>query len=156
MMKGRGFTGALSVAIVPMPAQAFAQTAFTPPFTLEKRAPAQHADRYGDLPLGAVIRTDERYGRDALFQGPRGSDYWNLLEKPKAYQDPNLWPDKRPTYFIAQLKMPPGTDLTIRGRFPHARYFKFALYVFERNTFVTLSNGSLSSYEIQPDPCSRN
>ncbi len=118
---------------------------------------AQHANRYGDLPLGAVIRTDERYNNsNSLFLGPRGWDFWNLLEKPKAYQDPNLWPDKRPAYFIAQLKMSPGTDLTIRGRFPHARYFKFALYVFERNTFVAVADGSLSSYDMEPDPGSGN
>jgi hypothetical protein len=53
------------------------------PFTRERRAPAQSSDRYGNLALGAVIRTDERYGHDGLFQGPRGWDYWNLLENPR-------------------------------------------------------------------------
>src|SRR5713101_24489 len=156
MIRHTWCTAVLLTIFVTMAVPAFAQDAYTPPFTLEKRATARHADRYGDLSLGAVIRTDERYGHDSLFLGPRGWDYWNLLEKPKAYQDPNLWPDKRPTYFMAQLKMPPGTDLTIRGRFPHARYFKFALYVFERNTFVALTNGSLASYDIEPDPGSGN
>ena len=56
----------------------FAQDAFT----LEKRAPSRTADRYGDVPRGAVIRTDERYNQNDLFQGPRGWDYWNLLEIP--------------------------------------------------------------------------
>jgi hypothetical protein len=42
---------------------AFAATSFT----LEKRAPAQAAPRYGDIPLGALIRTDERYGKDPLI-----------------------------------------------------------------------------------------
>ena len=46
--------------LVTMASTAFAQTQFT----LEKRAPARTADRYGDLPLGAVIRTDERYSHD--------------------------------------------------------------------------------------------
>jgi hypothetical protein len=68
--------------------------------------------------LGAVIRTDERYGHDGLFQGPRGWDYWNLLENPRNYQDPNLLPDKRPTYFLGQLQMPPATNLAIHGSFP--------------------------------------
>jgi len=40
------------------------------PFTLEKRVPAQSSERFGNLPLGAVVRTDERYGHDGLFQGP--------------------------------------------------------------------------------------
>ena len=65
--------------------------------------------RNGDVPLDAVIRIDERYNRDSLFYGPRGWDYWNLLQKPQPYQNPNLWPDKRPTYFFGQLVMLSGT-----------------------------------------------
>lgn len=126
------------------------------PYTLDKRRPGRTADRYGNLPLGAVIRTDERYGSDGLFQGPRGWDYWNLLENPKDCQNPNLWPDKRPTYFLAQIKMPPGTRLTLRGRFPHARYFKLALYRFERNTFVALDGEDLAGWDIAPDPGATN
>ena len=156
MRRGAWFGAVLAALLLPTAAASVADEGYTAPFTLEKRATTRQADRYGDLPLGAVIRTDERYGRDGLFLGPRGWDYWNLLEKPRSYQDPNLWPDKRPTYFMAQLKMPPGTDLTLRGRFPHARYFKFALYVFERNTFVALADGSLASYDIEPDPGSSN
>jgi hypothetical protein len=114
---GARITAALTVLHAAMAASALAQTRFT----REKRAAAQTADRYGDLPLGAVIRTDERYGQDGLFQGPRGWDYWNLLENLRDYQNPNLWPDKRPTYFLGQLKMPAWTTSTVRGRFPHAR-----------------------------------
>ncbi|HWU36640.1 MAG TPA: hypothetical protein VN203_03275, partial [Candidatus Acidoferrum sp.] len=125
-------------------------------FTREKRAPARTAERYGDLPLGAVIRTDERYGRDGLFQGPRGWTYWNLLENPKDFQNPNLWPDKRATYFISRLEMPPGTDLVIRGRYPHARYFKLALYRFEMNTFVALGGEDLAGWDIEPETGSGN
>jgi len=114
-------------------------------FTLANRAAAKSVDRYGDVPLGAMIRTDERYNRRGLFQGPRGWDYWNLLSDPEPYQDPNLWPDKRPTYCFGQLVMPAGSTLTIRGRFPHARYFKFNLYKFERHTFVAIPGASLVS-----------
>ena len=46
--------------------------------------------------------------------------------------------------------------MTIRGRFPTTRYFQFALYVFERNTFVAVADGSLSSYDMEPDPGSGN
>jgi hypothetical protein len=145
-------TIAVAAIVTSVTTSGFAQTTFT----REKRAPARTADRYGDLPLGAVIRTDERYGRDGLFLGPRGWDYWNLLENPKDYQNPNLWPDKRPTYFMGQLKMPPGATLTMRGRFPHARYIKLALYRFERNTFVALGRESLAGWDIEPDPRSSN
>ena len=78
---------ALAALLVWTPTTALAQT----DFTLKKRAPARTADRYGDLPLGAVIRTDERYGHDGLFQGPRGWDYWNRLQNPQGYQNPNIW-----------------------------------------------------------------
>jgi hypothetical protein len=102
-----------------------------------------------------VIRSDERYNR-GLFQGPRGWDYWNLLEDPRSYQNPNLWPDKRPTYFFGQLVMPAGSSVTIHGRFPYARYFKFNLYKFEQNTFVAVPGASLAGYDIEPDPGSSN
>jgi hypothetical protein len=125
-------------------------------FTRERRATSRRGERYGDLSLGAVIRTDERYNKDGLFQGPRGWAYWNYLENPKAYQNPNLWPDKRPTYFFGQLAMPAGSSLTIRGRFPYARYFKFSLYQYERNTFVAVAGGSLAGYDIEPDSGSSN
>ena len=126
------------------------------PFTIEKRVPARSADRYGNLPLGALIRTDERYSQDRLIQGPRGWDYWNRLENPKNFQNPNLWGDKRPTYFVGQLNMPPGTRLTMHGQFPHARYFKIALYRFERNTFIALGGEDLAGWDIEPDPGSGN
>ena len=125
-------------------------------FTLQKREPAQSVDRYGDVPLGAVIRTDERYNTNSLFQGPRGWDYWNLLPDPNPYQDPNLWPDKRATYFFGQMVLPAGTSLSIHGRFPYARYFKFNFYKFEHNTFVAVPGASLAGYDIEPDPGSGN
>ena len=152
MNKCTWFTAALGAIIVTMTVPVFAQDTFI----LEKRATAKSVDRYGDLPLGAVIRSDERYGRDGLFQGPRGWDYWNRLENPKPYQNPNLWPDKRPTYFVGEMVMPAGSSLTIRGRFPYARYFKFALYKFEHNTFVALGGEDLAGYDIEPDPGSGN
>ncbi len=118
--------------------------------------PAQNAERYGSLPLGAVIRTDERYGHDGLILGPRGWDFWNRLENPKPSQNPNLWGDKRPTYFVGQVKMPPGTKLTLRGQFPHARYFKLALYRFERSTFIALGGEDFAAWDIEPDEGSIN
>lgn len=63
-------------------APAAAADRYVDPFTLANRAAAKATDRYGDVPLGAVIRTDERYNRGGLFQGPRGWDYWNYLPDP--------------------------------------------------------------------------
>jgi hypothetical protein len=124
-------------------------------FELAHRDRAKSAARYGDLPLGAVIRGDERYNRPGLFNGPRGWDYWNRLENPAAYQNPDLWPDKRPTYFWARMAMPAGSSLTLRSRFPHARYMKLATYRYEGGTF-TSTGESLGGWEIAPDPGSGN
>jgi hypothetical protein len=44
-----------------------------------RRATAQSADQYGNLPLGVVIHTDKRFHKPGLFQGPGGWDYWNQL-----------------------------------------------------------------------------
>lgn len=76
----------LAAILITIAPSAFAVTSFT----LNKRVPAQYSERYGDIPLGALIRTDERYGNDQLIQGPRGWHYWNRLENPKNYQNPNL------------------------------------------------------------------
>ena len=125
-------------------------------FELANRAQAKSVARYGDLPLGAVIRGDERYNRRGLFNGPRGWDYWNRLEDPDPYQNPNLWPDKRPTYFWAQLVMPAGSAVTLRGVFPHARYMKLAMYKYIEGTFTSMVSESLAGKDIEPDPGSGN
>ena len=75
-------------------------------FELANRTAAQSVQRDGDLPFGAVIRGDGRYNRQSLFNGPRGWDYWNRFENPDAYQNPDLWPDKRSTYFWSRLALP--------------------------------------------------
>ncbi len=111
--------------------------------------------RFGDRSLESTIRTDERYGHDGLFQGPRGWCYWNYLENPKPIQNSNLWPDMRSTYFLSRFAMPAGSSLTLRGKFPYARFFQFELYRFERNTFVAFGQ-SLSGTEIEPDAGSTN
>jgi len=111
--------------------------------------------QFGDRSLESTIRTDERYGHDRLFQGPRGWVYWNYLENPKPIQNPNLWPDMRSTYFIGRFAMPAGSSMTLRGTFPYARFFQFALYKFQSNTFVAFGE-SLHGPDIEPDSGSTN
>ncbi len=84
--------------------------------------------------MGAAIRTDERYNKNVLFSGPRGWIYSNYLADPKDYQNPNLRPDKRPTYFFGEMVLPAGSALTVRGRFPYVRYFKFSVYAAEQQS----------------------
>lgn len=126
-----------------------------PPRAPNKGTTAPVDTRFGDQSFESTIRTDERYGHDGLFQGPRGWSYWNYLDRPKPIQNPNLWPDMRSTYFIGRFAMPAGSTLTLRGRYPHARYFQLALYQAERNTFVAFGE-SLAGFQIEPDPGSIN
>lgn len=116
---------------------------------------AQNVTRFGDKSLETVVRTDDRYGHDSFFQGPRGWPYWNLLEYPKPIQNPNLWPDTQSTYFLSRFALPAGATLTLRGPFPHARYFALSLYKAERGTFVSTGEG-LVGKAIAPDPGSTN
>jgi len=111
--------------------------------------------RQGDKSLENIIRTDERYGHDGLFQGPRGWGYGNFLANPKALQIPNLWTDMQSTYFFYPFALPAGTTLTLRAEYPHVRYFQFALYKAERNTYVSIDE-ALTGDEIEPDPGSAN
>lgn len=116
---------------------------------------AQGVVRVDGKSLETVVRTDERYGHDGLFRGPRGWPYWHYLSNPKPIQNPNLWPDMQSTYFVARLAMPSGSRLTLRAAYPHARYFKFALYKAERNTFVSIGE-DLAGRDIEPDRGSTN
>jgi hypothetical protein len=121
---------------------------------MTRNSRALDAPRVGDKSLENFIRTDDRYGGDGLFHGPRGWGYWNYLEHPRPIQDPNLWPDMQSTYFIGQLALPAGATLTLQGAYPHARYFQFALYRAEDNTFVAVD--ALSGQETAPDSGSTN
>lgn len=145
--------GALSLAVAVF-LGARAVDAIAAPPDAEEGAPGPSV-RFGDRTVEETVRTDERYGHDPLFQGPRGWSYWNQLEDPKPIQNPNLWPDTKSTYFIARLAMPEGSTLTLRGRYPSARYFQLAFYKAERGTFVSIGE-SLSGEQIEPDPGSTN
>jgi hypothetical protein len=111
--------------------------------------------RFGDKSLENVVRTDDRYGHDGFFHGPRGWVYWNMLEYPKPIQNPNLWPDTQSTYFLGQMKLPAAAELTLHFEYPRARYFKYALYRAENNTFVSIGE-DLAGPQIEPDPGSIN
>jgi len=116
---------------------------------------AEKVKHVGDKSFEGVIRTDERYGGDPLFHGPRGYGYWNYLEYPMPIQNPNLWPDMNSTYFLAKLKLPAGSSLTLDGVFPQVRYMKFALYKEEHGTFVSIGQ-DLAGFEIEPNKGSTN
>lgn len=146
-----GIAGAFLIAMTAVVAASGADDASAPEVRDSARSVSPHAAKS----LGNVIRTDDRYGHDGLFQGPRGWVYWNFLERPKPIQNPNLWPDMQSTYFIGRFAMPSGSAMTLRGSFPYARFFQFALYKFERETFVAIGE-SLRGPDFEPDPSSVN
>ena len=157
MTQSAWFSAALAAVLATASGPTFGQGSYVDPFTLNNRAAGQAVQREGDLSLGATIRTDERYDKDtSLFAGPRGWIYWNYLADPKPYQNPNLWPDKRPTYFFGEVAIPVSARLTVHGRFPYARFFNFSVYLYERNTFVNAPGGSIDGYDMGPDPGSTN
>ena len=84
--------------------------------------------RPGSKTRETVLKTDELYGHDGLWLGPRGRDYGVMLPHPKPYQHANLYPDPNSSYWFGFLEMPKGSVLNIRGRYPYGRYFQFALY----------------------------
>lgn len=116
---------------------------------------ALNVRRFGDKSLENIVRTDTRYGGDPMFHGPRGWGYWNYLEYPKPAQNPNLWPDMQSTYLIGTLALPAGASLQLNYTYPRTRYFSFALYKEENNTFVSIGQ-NLTGPQIEPDPGSTN
>jgi hypothetical protein len=112
--------------------------------------------RLGDRSFENIVRTDERYGHDGFWLGPRGRDYGALLEHPKPYQIANLYPDSNASYWIAQYELPVGAKLTLHGRFAHCRYMSFALYRPDPLGSFTATSEAIVDHEITPDPGSVN
>ncbi|AUM12123.1 DUF1254 domain-containing protein [Ketobacter alkanivorans] len=138
-------------SVYPLGKGAWQPPAVTPTVNLN----ALGVKRLGDKSVENIVRTDQRYGHDPIFQGPRGWSYWNHLEYPRAIQNPNLWPDSQSTYFIGRLALPAGSTMTLNYTFPHARYFQFAMYKNKGGSFVSIGE-SLSGPNIEPDKGSIN
>jgi hypothetical protein len=103
----------------------------------------------------AVVEvTNRRYQSDPFWGGPKGLRY-GLLVGALPIQQPVLYPDQGSTYFVGQFHLPKGASLTIRGEFPHARYFSYTVAAQLGNG--QLGNGDfLRDNEIQPDEGSHN
>lgn len=106
------------------------------------------------FPREIAESTNAQYNHDCFWGGPRGMDY-AALPNPQPIQVPNLYPDKGSTYFVAQLNMPVGSSLTIRGTYPRQRYFSFT--VANQLGGGVVGNGDyLRDVQIDPDPGSVN
>lgn len=103
------------------------------------------------------MRTDELYGSDCLWLGPRGRDYGVMLPNPKPWQHANLYPDPNSTYWFTVLAMPEGSVLTLRGQFTRSRYMQFALYRDDPGMgSYTATGETLVDHRIEPDEGSEN
>jgi hypothetical protein len=77
------------------------------------------------------------------------SCFWTLAD------DPNVvniaYPDEGANYWSATLSMPPGGEVVLRGRYPHARYMSFVAYDAAERPI-----DGIGDVEIRPDPGSAN
>jgi hypothetical protein len=113
--------------------------------------------RPGSKTLNVVLETDELYGHDGLWLGPRGRDYGAMLPNPKPYQHANLYPDPNSSYWFAFVEMPEGSVLNIRSQYPHCRYFQLALYRSDPDMGgYTATGEKFIDHQIEPDPGSVN
>ena len=82
---------------------------------------------------------------------PVASCFWT---GPFTRDDPKTnvaFPGTEITYWGAKFVTPPGAELTLKGRFPHARYSSLNAYIENGE-----SSGSLRDSAIEPDPGSIN
>lgn len=113
--------------------------------------------RTGNKTREMVLKTDELYGHDKLFLGPRGRDYGEMLPDPKPYQIANLYPDPNSSYWVLMVEMPEGSVLDIRNEYPHCRYFQYALYRSDPDMGgYTATGEQLLDHNIEPEPGSEN
>src|SRR3954468_12489965 len=80
--------------------------------------------------LGAALAVTTAAAPLAFADGPGATEPRNCAWVAKI--DPNgvnaLFPDQAARYWILDLPAAPGTKLTIKGWFPHARYTSFTSY----------------------------
>lgn len=99
--------------------------------------------------------TNQRYtNEDVIWGRPKGLRIGNIVGTGDE-QKANLYPDGAAIHFVANIKLKFGWKLTIRGQYPHARYFSFTIA-------NQLGNGQLGNGkfirddQIIPDPGSVN
>lgn len=133
-------------------------TEISAPTTLEttvSNAVECDSARPGDKSRENIFVTEQRYGHDPFFLGPRGKIYWECLLHPKPYQKANLYPDKQASYWLGTFDIPAGAVLTIHAQYPRARYFEVALYEKE-GINITATSEVLTDKQFEPDPDSKN
>lgn len=90
------------------------------------------------LTLPSSAAAQEPSDRDCFWQG--GNRSANLA-----------YPDLGARYWISSFPLPPGAELILRGRYPHARYMSFNVY-----DAAAQPTDGLADVDIGPDPGSTN
>ncbi|HWH46034.1 MAG TPA: hypothetical protein VNT32_15035 [Thermoleophilaceae bacterium] len=90
------------------------------------------------MALAAAPAAPGQATRDCYWQG--GSGATNIA-----------YPDTGARYWVSAVALPPGREITLRGRFPHARYMSFNVY-----DAAAQPVDALPDVAIAPDPGSAN
>ena len=98
----------------------------------------------------ALLPSTAAAGRGDMVGGRFSDCFWNYGAF--GVHDFNIaYPDAGATYWAAGFRRPPGSKLTLRGRYPHSRYMAM-------QTYDVLGRGvdGLADYQIDPLPGSEN
>ncbi len=98
----------------------------------------------------ALLPSAATAGRGDMVGGRFSDCFWNYGAF--GVHDFNIaYPDAGATYWAAGFRRPPGSELTLRGRYPHSRYMAM-------QTYDILGRGvdGLADYQIDPLPGSTN
>ncbi|WP_435590321.1 hypothetical protein [Nocardia sp. bgisy118] len=86
-----------------------------------------------------------------------GSCAWAIELSPRTLDRVNVaYPDTYAWYWAMPYTVGPDTTLTIKGRFPDARYMSFNTYDSNRASFTNDAASALADYGIAPDAGSAN
>ncbi len=104
----------------------------------------------GLLALGALLPAGAGADQGDLVGGRFSDCFWNYGAF--GVDDFNIaYPDAGATYWVAGFRRPPGSKLTLKGRYPHARYMSM-------QTYDLLGRGvdALADYQLDPEQGSSN
>ena len=118
-------------------------------FMIPRRAPHELEQIYrlrALLAAAALLPASASAGRGDMVGGRFSDCFWHYGAF--GVHDFNIaYPDAGATYWAAGFRRPPGSKLTLRGRYPHSRYMAM-------QTYDVLGHGvdALADYQIDPLP----
>jgi len=101
------------------------------------------------LVLTATVTSFVSSHRDRAVASPPQDCFWSSV-----FDEENgnlFFPDTAVNYYLGRVSLPPGGELLLRGRFPHARYISFNVY-----DEAGRPTDALADSAIRPDRSSTN